>query len=332
MHYHNVTIEEVARVINSIGLDSFQRLSNQLPEVGAKYPERTLGQIEALITILGDGNVHDLLVGDVKASFEEVIKKFVDQTGRGIPTHLGLTSAACDENRDFLVQRAEINYSEHRERFIEFFPPGTKFVEANELQDRAEVAKEKFLKDELVANLFQRAHLPLPLPQHDVAGNYGQSLQKFFLPAVKRAYESQFSERKFNNYRDGELAGKISVIPNVGHDKLIVAMAQGPGVAWYFPHPLQGLSVHAQREAMKMLLKHDLLLAGAIEPTLGIVGFTQEMVGSYSTPGYDCSAVSWRSADYSLYFKADDDELDCSDSGRLGSAYDGCSGGLVLLG
>lgn len=271
-----------------------------------------------------------VLQGKKRIVLEDMVRILVDQNGRCISSHLDVISNVCDENRDFRVAQPEI-YEAILERFVEFFPEGTKFVSVSEFEDRAKAAMEQLAQNELIANLTNRAHLPLPFPQHDASGNYGQSLQGFFLPAVKRAYESQFPDRKFYSYRDGELAGKVSVIPDVGHDKLLAAMAAGPGVAWYFPHPLQGFSIQADIEAMKVLLSHNLLLTGAIEPALGIVGFTEEMAGSFNTPGYDCSAVSWQSVDYSLDFGAVGDKLDFDGTARLARAGGSYSGGLLFL-
>ena len=287
----------------------------------------------ALVDEFPDGRegVDAVLRGDKEIVLKDAVRVLVDKNGRCIPAHLGVTSGVCDENRDFRVAQPQADYAEIRERFVEFFSSGTRFVEANELEDRAEAAKENLLQNNLVANLFKRAALPLPLPQHQV-GDYGASMQEFFIPAVCAAYKNQFPERQSSNYLGGDLVGNFAVVPGVGHDKLLATMAGSPGVCWYFPHPLQGFSVHAQREAMAALLAHGLLLAGAIEPALAIIGFTKETAGSFNTPGYDCPAVNWRSADGSFGLKASDGELRCYGRGVLGLACGDYSGGLVLLG
>jgi hypothetical protein len=273
-----------------------------------------------------------VLQGKKKIVLAEIIRLLVDCNGRCIPAHCEVSSAVCDENRDSRIVQPEINFAAIRERFIEFFPQGTKFMEVSEAEERLGKAKEKAEKNELIVNLFKRAHLPLFLPRHLVS-DYGVSLQKFFIPAAQAAYKKMFPDRSFNNYCDGKMAGSFSVVDNVGHDQLLTAMVQCPAVAWYFPHTLQGFSVHAQREAMKLLLlQYGLLLTGIVEPTLGITGFTEAMAGSFSTPGYDCPAVSYKSVDHSFCFRAPDDGLYCNDCGSLGGANAFYSGGLVLLG
>lgn len=228
----------------------------------------------AVVDLFGSReNLEACLRGEKKMTLEDIIRKLVDHTGRLIPAHLGITCAVCDENRNFHIQQSTINYGEILARYTEFFPKGTLFLSAAEFKDRAEAGKERLTQDNLTSDLVKRVHMPLPLPHYAVS-EYGTSMQDFFLLAVRNAYETQFPQRKFVNYRDGELAGQVSVIPNVGHDRVITLMAEGPGMAWYFPNPMQGFSVLAQREAMKMLLQRGFTLAGAIEPALGFVGYS----------------------------------------------------------
>jgi hypothetical protein len=291
------------------------------------------GHYLAIIKKLGGRKMVDaLLHGEIVFEPKELIRLLVDKTGRLIPAHLGITAAVCDENRDFLLnQPSVIDYGEILARFRKFFPAGTKFVNAIEFMTLAEAAKEESLASKLLANLFKRAAWPLPIPQHEVH-DMGKSMDEFFLPAAKAAYLNQFPDRKFNIYC-GDMPRKVLPLPDYnGHDKFIAKMKDSPGVAWYFPNPMQGFSILAQREAGKMLLQHGLLLNGAIEPALALVGFTGEMARGYNTPGYDCPAVSWQSAGGSLYFKADGDGLGVSDDGYLDGADGFYSGGLVLLG
>lgn len=277
--------------------------------------------------------VKAVLRGEKRIVLEDVIRLLLDHTGRVIPGHLDVMKAVCDENWDFYLNRTEFGigfYADILARFKQFFPPGTVFVSAEEFTKLAEVAKEKLLGNELLTNLFNRAAWPLPVPQYD-AQDIGRSMDEFFLPAAKAAYNNQFPDRKFNIYC-GEMAGKILPLPDYnGHD-FIAAMKNGPGVVWYFPNPMQGFSVNAQREAGKLLLPHDFLLNGAIEPALALVGFTAEMGRDFNTPGYDCPAVNWQSADYSLSFKARAGEFRVRSYGGLGCAYGYYSGGLVLPG
>lgn len=279
----------------------------------------------------GRDGVDAVLQGKKRILLEDIIHLLVDKTGRLILAHLGITKAVCDENRNFHLGQTAIDYADIHQRFVSFFPPGTKFVSVEEFAKLAEAAKEKLLGNNLVSNLFNRAHWPLLVPQHEVR-DMGRSMQDFFLPAAMAAYSNQFPDRKFNIYC-GEMVGKILPLPDYnGHDKFIAKMKAGPGVAWYFPNPMQGFSVDAQMEAGRLLLSRGLLLNGAFEPALALIGFMEEIGRDFHTPGYDCPAIRWQSAALSLYFEAHVDEFCVFSYGRLGHAYDRYSGGLVLLG
>ncbi|OGI26333.1 MAG: hypothetical protein A3J76_00010 [Candidatus Moranbacteria bacterium RBG_13_45_13] len=282
----------------------------------------------------GQEGVEKILSGKYEVQMIEKILPLVDHTGRLIPTHLGVTKAVCDENRNFRLNRTEFGigfYADILARFQQFFPADTVFVSAEEFVKRAEAAKVALLKNPLLANLFNRAAWLLPLPQYDVQ-DMGRSMQEFFLLAAAAAYANQFPKRKFNNYC-GEMTGKILPLADYnGYDQFIAIMKSGPGVAWYFPNPMQGFSMDAQREAGKFLRSYNLTLNGPIEPMLALVGFTAEMGRDFHTPGYDCPATSWRSAGSSLYFGAYDGGFCVRDSGYLDAASGRSSGGLVLLG
>jgi hypothetical protein len=46
MNFHNVKMEQVARFIVRYGMETFLKMIEGTPEVGAKYGERTLGHAE----------------------------------------------------------------------------------------------------------------------------------------------------------------------------------------------------------------------------------------------------------------------------------------------
>ena len=165
-------------------------------------------------------NLEAWLRGEKRMTLEDVIRKLFDHTGRCIPMHLGITGNVRDENRDYHVELSELSYAEIRERLVSFFSKGTEFVSADEFKDVAETLKEKYAGHELVGNFFKRAR-PIILPKHDARKNYGTSMQDFILPAVGRVYKERFPKRKFTNYRNGELDGKISIISGTSHDELV---------------------------------------------------------------------------------------------------------------
>ena len=71
-------------------------------------------------------------------------------------------------------------------------------------------------------------------------------------------------------------------------------------------------------------LPESLVLSGPIDMAIVITSYPDVLVKDFNTPGYDCAAVSWKSADYSFDLRAYYD--------WLGSAYDDYSSGVVFLG
>jgi hypothetical protein len=272
-----------------------------------------------------------VICGEKKLTAEKVLRLLFDRAGRCIPAYLNVTGSVRDENRDFHIELPEISCREIHKRLTDFFPKGTNFAEATRFEDETEALKAKYTGHELIGNFFKRAR-PIILPKHDARKNYGASMQDFVLPAVEKAYKKQFPERKFINYRNGELAGKVSIIPGTGHDDLVALMAKKPVVTWYSPNPFQGFSVNAQREAAKVLMQHGgFALAGGVDTGTAAVAYAGEMARDFKTPVYTCSALSWQSAGSSLYFYANDDEFYFVSTDSLAVAGGYCSGGLVLF-
>ena len=289
------------------------------------------GKMLAIVDLFGSReNLDACLRGEKKMTLEDVIRKLFDHTGRCIPPHLGITAKVCDENRNFHVELPELGCAELREQIASFFPKGTEFAEANRIEDETGALYEEFSSHELVGNFFKRAKR-IVFPKHDARENYGASMQKFILPAVAKAYAQSFPERKFTNHRDGELDGKISILPDTGHDKLVSLMAEKSVVVWYASNPFQGFSIFAQREAMKILTQYGFALAGGVDTGVAAATYVGEMTRDYNTPVHTCGAVSWQSADFSLYFGASDDGFRFAYTGYLTGAFDAGSGGLVLF-
>ena len=334
MDHHQVSIEEVARVVYGMGSEAFSKLAGQLPKVGVKFGWQTLGHFELFLNQLNPEEREAVIRGDRKLTTEEVIRLLIDQNGRGIPAHLGIKSDAKDENAIFTIKQLTNNYGEIRDSYVEAFAdfPELKFLSASEFEDRSEKKKEMLLADGLISNLVRRAHMPIPTP-YFVVNDYGKgkALQEIFLAVLEKMYKKHFPDRNFENY-NVELKKKVRIIKNTGYDKFIAMMASGPDAVWYFPRALQGFSINAEREAMKILIGRSLALSGAISTSLAITGNVVEMVGSFNTPGYDCAAVSWESSDFSLYFEASGDELEFDGTDDLGGAHDDYSAGLVFLG
>jgi len=329
----NVTREELERVARAMSEEALKKFAANLPPADAKYGAEDMGFFEMLLNQLGD-DIEAVRRGEKRLTAEEVTRLLIDHTGRGIPAYLEVTSKVKDENASFTIELEQsFNYAEILATYLEAFHefPELKFLSAVEFEDNAEGKRGKLLVDGLISNLVRRAHTPIPTP-HLVVGDYGKALQKIFLKVLEEMYNKQFPNRSFNNYRDNDLEKKVNIIPDVGYDKFIAMMASGPNAIWYFPRALQGFSMNAAREAMKILIERSLALSGAISTSLAIIGNVEKMAGSFNTPSYDCSAVSWQSAGYSLYCGAGGGSFVFGNAGNLANANDNYSSGVLLLG
>lgn len=294
-----------------------------------KYGKVTLGEVEAVINKIGGQEVWDAwLRGELTVEVKEVIRKLFDKNGRRIPPD-GMKSSVCDPNASFKLIQPKIDYAARLAHLVNYFPTGTIFLSTEEFQAQSEELIERLKQDNLLSNLLKGVYLPVCFPQF-VVDDYGKDMNSVFFPAVGKSYERQFPSRKFYNYRKGELEKRISIIEGSRHDKFIAKMVESPFAGIQF-FPLHGFSVNADREQIKAL-PESILLSGGIDIATAIVAYPDVLARDYNTPGYDCAALAWRSADNSLYFRAYDDRLDFGGYGGLGSAFGSCSGGLLFLG
>ncbi len=292
----------------------------------AKYSHWTDGQHEALINILGEENALALLSGDKTVSFQEVAAKLLfDSNGRCIPRNL--KNRVCDPNTGFHLVQPKLDYGMRLARIGESLHTG-QMISVVEFEDRCQKLLERLGKDEQCGNIVKAVHLPICIPQTAVA-DYGTALEPF-LAGVERSYTQEFPERPFNNYRKGDLAKKVSVISGSRHPALLGKLAEGSAVGVYFPNPMQGFSVLAQREQIG-ILPIEFMLAGGFDTVVGMACYPDVLARDGNTPGLDLAALQWQDARHSLFFKADDDELRFVNWGSLDNAYDYYSGGLFVL-
>lgn len=303
------------------------------------------GRLEALGNMLGtldDESVAEgLLTGDFEAKaagdlvvIQRRIPLLFDRRGRRIPPR-GLKASVLPPNREFRLVQPDISRSalaQQLERLSRRFPTGleTEFLPVVEFIEQIDALINQLQADKQLANLLKGVYLPVCMP-HLVVADYGQALDEIFLPAVAAAYKAQFPERSFTNYRQGVLASQVTIVPGTRHERLLTAMAAGPVVGLYFPNPLQGFSVDAQREQMATLLD-GFVLSGPLDIAAAWVMHSDVLARDFQTPGYDCSAVQCESSESSLCFRADNGMARFGSRTDLSDARVNYSGGLFFLG
>lgn len=167
----------------------------------------------------------------------------------------------------------------------------------------------------------------LPKIETDNIGNVLENC----LGAVRKSYIDVFPDRKFNNYRVGELSNQVFITEGSRHDYLINRMKQGPVIAIHFPNSLQGFSINASRKQMATL-PEGFILSG-LDTVIAMAMYPDVLARDWYTPGYDLAALLWRSPGCSLHFWAGDGRLSFDVGGALGGACgDYFSSGLLFLG
>lgn len=331
MEHRDLTIDElvaVAGVLNgSCGISAI--LAGKQDLETAKYGEMTLGQIEALINILGGlEKVKAILRKEKEVVLKDSISILFDKHGRRIPPRT-MSASVTDANRDYFLKQPKLNYAERLARIVDCFAL-KEAITADEFENRAESVLEALRNDDNTKLITNGVFLPFYIPQTQV-GDYGQVLDETFLVAVERSYKAEFPKRSFYNYHKGTLTGQTSIVNGSRHERLVEAMQQGSVVGVYFPNCLQGFSVDADREQMTSL-PEKFLLAGGFDAAASVVAYPDVLARDFKTPLLDLAAMRWQPADSSLYFYASVDYLDFGSRGNLGYAHDRCAGGLVVLG
>lgn len=289
----------------------------------------TTGKLNAVIKIIGAENAERLLRGEITVKFEEAIRMLFDRNGRRIPQ--GLKANVCDSNRDFrLVQPAMAtleDYTGRLKRLQDYLGIDTG-ITAEEFEREIKRQLALIQSDPQVANLAKGVCLPLILPKLEKA-NLGDILEQY-LKALETSYFDNFPNRKFNNYRKGELKGKVSVVEAGRYDEVIKRMKQGTVVVIYFPDPLQGFSVNASIEQIETL--PESFAVSGFEAVIAAIMYPDVLARDWHTPGLDLAALSWRSSDYSLCLEARDGYAGFGRRGSLSDAYGLYSAGVVFFG
>lgn len=288
------------------------------------------GRQLALVKKLGGRDiVNAILRGEKTVTVEDAIRLLFDKHGRRIPE--GLQTNVCDANRDFRLDQpkldGEADFANRIMRLRECLSIDTG-VTAEQFKAETERLLAVIRGNSQIANIANGVWLPVVLPKL-ITGDLGAELE-MYLAGVANSYSKTFSDRSFNNYRKGDLSGKVSIVDGSRHDQLIGRMNEGPVIGLHFPNSLQGFSIQADREQMSTL-PEGFILSGMDTP-IAMVMYPDILARDWNTPGLDIAALQWQSAGCSLHFLASGDWLDFGYMGSLANAYGFFSGGLLFLG
>jgi len=296
-------MEYLVRLIDACtSITSLSR--GQEPATLAKYPDRTLGQCEALENILGTEVVVGLLSGKltVRVVGNEVVIEptktlIFDKNGRRIPPEK-LDANTCDANYVYAptrVRLAKPDFAARAALACEALPDAHDWIPPDEFYERIVALVAKIKEDVTISRVLKGAWYPVCIPGGlgITAENYGEKIDTVLVPAVKTMYERAYPGRTFNNNLHGQLAGEVGIWRGSRHEQLIEEASKGPVVGIYFPTALQGYSINADREQMASL-PEMFLLAGALDSLAAQMMYAKELLRDFNVPWYDMAAMTWR--------------------------------------
>lgn len=173
------------------------------------------------------------------------------------------------------------------------------FTGATDFEQRSKVLLGKLQLDERLAPILNGAHMPICLPQCEI-GDYGRLVDEMFLAGVKKAYETEFSDRHFHDGMSGKLRGQLAIADDSCQERLIKRMATEPVVGIVFPIALQGYSVLAAREQMASL-PEGFVLSGVLDACVAMAAYPDVLAQNHA-PTLVCAGTTWQSA-FSLGFQ-----------------------------
>ncbi len=264
---------------------------------------------------------------------EEGNELLFDQTGRRIPPSK-MREYVGGPDRRFTVKRAPINDFAERLGRLEFAFECSIAVSPKEFQDTFFAEKEAV--EDIGIN--HGACLPLVIPMrlcHEARSCYERCLVEVLLPAAKRAYEAEFTGRRFNNNRGTVIRGQdeseMCIVPFMRHGDLIENGTKRDLIVSYYPNSLQGYSRSAACEQI-FSLPLTFAMSGAIDGIIALIMYPDVLSDNFCV-GNVLPAVCWRRHDggcRSLCFRARDDSLSHGHD-ALGTVTGQYSAGLTFM-
>jgi hypothetical protein len=296
-----------------------------------RYSDFTLGEEYELLEKLGGPEVvRKFLKGLLKFSLTE--QELFDKSGRRIKLQ-NVHSAVCDPDKTFCVTQP--TFFDYKDRFSRGFKhtgldPGMSW------EDFSRIADELIMQlkaDNQLQELLNGPFLPIIIPKSKLTdiGAMTEELVKVARKSYKKNFSKLLSRRPFTNYRKNTLKEHVTVIKESRYSELLERIKEKSIVAIYFPTVLQGYSVDAQREQMSSL-PEVLILSGSLDISMAFAMYPDILGRDGDTPVYDCSAVNWRSSEYSLRFYIRDGIAYFDHKKDLTAADGSSSGGLLYMG
>lgn len=190
-----------------------------------------------------------------------------DKFGRAVPqTTQGAVHVAT--RRRFVCEQPTLDYGAIHARLIKHLAPNAT-ISASDFESRAQAILAKLRKDAKTASITDGVCVPFLLPQGRV-DNYGKELEEKYVLAVGESYHATLPSYSFVNHCKVTLSGKVTVVPESRHQRVLDAMSNDVVVGYYFPCLLE-YSI-AAAIAQTQASSDALLLAGGLDTCAAFVG------------------------------------------------------------
>jgi len=177
---------------------------------------------------------------------------------------------------------------------------------ASDFKKTTETLLEMIRRDARLEPILNGVYIPIYLPKFEIE-DYGLLVEKVLLPALKKSYETTFTDRSFVNSMSGKLRGQLASAAESRQERLIDRMALGPVYGVLFPVALQGFSVLAAREQMASL-PEGFVLSGVLDSCIAMSEYTDVLARDAKVPTLVCGGTTWQD-NLALCFHPSDKDL-----------------------
>lgn len=251
-----------------------------------------------------------------------------DEHGRCIPSNLN-AAVHRKTRRYFSLVQPEIDYGDIFARTRKFFGISGG-ISAEAFEQRAEAILQNLRSDPATKGITDGVCVPFLLPKTAFT-DYGEALEETYLKAVHDAFADKLPQYSFVNHHKDSLAGKLSVVPESRHARLVEAMRQDQVVGYYFPC-LAEYSVPAAIEQMGSL-PEQFQLAGGFDTCAALIAAPDLLI---RTDGYPpllwLAALSGEKDQVGYHFEAYGYNLTFNRRVHFNQVAEYWASGLVVLG
>ena len=214
-------------------------------------------------------------IGDSTSSNEGIF----DVYGRSVPNQSHL-QANPKSRRYFTFSQPDIDYRSilaRTQKHLNFECN----ITIDEFETRADKILSELENDPVTRNITDGVCVPFFLP-NEPGSDIGHTLENRYLPAVDSAFVETFPNYEFVNHSATQLAGRLSVVKESRHDRLMKQMQREVTVGYFFPC-LTEYSIPAAI-AQTQVLPEQFLLAGGFDICSVFIGCPDLLSGVNGYP------------------------------------------------